>query len=143
MVRLFSTLSLSCLVLQKHWTDISPPLYQVGGAVSGSFHLRTVEVYNPHTDRWSTMLSLNNPRSYFGIGVVDDQLLVVGGHDGFSTLSAVEHYSELTRMWHNASNIEMSRSGLSCCVWQGHHSVAEKLFPRNGRTPPNVEESQS
>lgn len=128
--------------LQEQRTHISPCLSQVGGTFSGYSHLRTVEVYNPQTCRWSTALSMSNSRSYFGIGVVDDQLLVVGGHNCSTALSAVECYSEITHMWHSACNTEMSRSGLSCCVLQAHHSVVEKLFPRDDLTSPRAEEAQ-
>ena len=89
------------------------------------------------------MPSMRSPRSYFGIEVVNDQLFVIGGHNSSATLLNVEHYDEDNRMWCRASNIEMPRSGLSCCVLRGLHSVAEKLFPRGAMMPPNMEEAHS
>lgn len=82
-----------------------------------------------------------NPRSYFGIEVVDDQLFVVGGYNGSTTMLSVERYDEEAGMWYSASYIEVSRSGLSCCVLHGLHSVAENLFPRGSLMLPKVEEA--
>lgn len=84
-----------------------------------------------------------NPRSYFGIEVVDDQLFVIGGYNGPTTMLAVERYDEEAGMWYSATNIKMSRSNLSCCVLHGLYSVAESLFPRGSLTLPNVQEDPS
>ncbi|XP_070759024.1 kelch-like protein 10 [Enoplosus armatus] len=116
-------------------------IYAVGGSISGSSCLRTAETYNPQTNRWSAMPSMYNPRSHFGIEVVDDQLFVVGGYNGSTTMLSVERYDEEAGMWYSASNIEMSRSGLSCCVLHGLHSETESLFPRGSLTLTNVEEA--
>lgn len=89
---------------------------------------------------WNSLPSMCNPRSYFGIAVVDEQLFVVGGYDG-STMLAVEHYDEEAGMWYSASSIETPRTGLSCCVLHGLHSVVENLFPRVSPTLPNEEEA--
>ncbi|XP_040890320.1 kelch-like protein 10 [Toxotes jaculatrix] len=137
------------------WTMITPMLtfrsglrvvvyrdhiYAVGGTATRTHHLRSVEAYNPRTNRWRPMPSMNNTRTYFGIGVVNDQLFVVGGHNGSTTMLDVECYNADTCIWYSASNIALPRSGLSCCVLQGLHSVAEKLFPRATLMPPNEEE---
>lgn len=83
---------------------------------------------------------MHHPRSYFGIEVVDDQLFVVGGYDGSTTL-AVERYDEEAGMWYRVSPIEMGRSGLSCVVLHGLQSVVENLFPRGSLKLPKEEEA--
>ncbi|XP_071349580.1 kelch-like protein 10 [Trachinotus anak] len=117
-------------------------IYAVGGTQSGSYHMRSVEAYNPQTNRWRSIPSMNTPRSYFGIAVVNDKLFVVGGHNG-STMASVECYNADTSLWYRATNIERYRTGLSCCVLHGLHSVAEKLFPRGPLSPLFVEEASS
>ncbi|XP_026162064.1 kelch-like protein 10 [Mastacembelus armatus] len=118
-------------------------IYAAGGTVDETSHMSSVEAYNPQTNRWSPVMSMHSPRSYFGIEVVDDQLVVVGGYNGFSSMPAVERYSDDTRMWYSASNIKTAHCGLSCCVLRGLRNVVEKLFLRDPLTPPNADENQS
>uniref|UniRef100_A0A3Q0S702 Kelch like family member 10 n=1 Tax=Amphilophus citrinellus TaxID=61819 RepID=A0A3Q0S702_AMPCI len=93
------------VIAYKNW------IFAVGGIVKGINCLCSAEVYNPVTNTWSSLPSMRHRRSYFGIEVLDDQIFVVGGYDGYRTISSVD-----------ASDAEMSRSGLSCCVgftaWQ-------------------------
>ena len=87
------------------------------------------------------MPSMYNCRSNFGIEVVEDQLFVVGGEDGFGIMSAVECYDEETGMWCRVSGIEIARSGLSCCLVHGLQNMAETLFPRGFLMLPNMTEA--
>lgn len=91
----------------------------------------SAEAYNPQTNRWSIVPSMSTPRSYFGIEVVDDQLFVVGGYNGSTTMLSMERYDEEAGMWYGASSTDMPCSGLSCCVLHGLYTVAEELFPRD------------
>ncbi|KAM7421958.1 hypothetical protein PAMA_010165 [Pampus argenteus] len=114
-------------------------IYAVGGTNAWTTYLSSAEAYNPQTDMWSPVPSMSKARSYFGIEVVDDQLFVVGGYNGSTTMSSVERYDEEDSMWYDASNIEVSCSGLSCCVLHGLYSVMEKLFSRDAVSPGNME----
>ncbi|XP_047439537.1 kelch-like protein 10 [Mugil cephalus] len=116
-------------------------IYAVGGVIARNLHLRSAEAYNPSTNRWTSVPSMHIPRSYFGIEVVDDQVFVVGGHDGSSVLSSVERYDEEAGMWYRASNVEISRSNLSCCVLHGLYGLAQGLFPRGPLKVPSEEEA--
>lgn len=84
---------------------------------------------------------MSAPRSYFGIEVVDEQLFVVGGFNGVTTMMSVERYDEEAGMWYDASNTRVPCSGLSCSVLHGNHEVVEKLFPRDATTLANVQEA--
>uniref|UniRef100_UPI0037E8E200 kelch-like protein 10 n=1 Tax=Semicossyphus pulcher TaxID=241346 RepID=UPI0037E8E200 len=116
-------------------------IYAVGGASVDSTYLCNVEAYNPQTNRWRQVPSMCNPRSYCGIEVVDDQLFVVGGYNGSNSMLTAERYNEEAGMWFSAAHMETSRSGLSCCVLHGLHSLAENLFARGPLMPPKVEEA--
>ena len=42
---------------------------------------------------------MNKPRSNFGIEVIDEQILVVGGYNGRQTSSDVEAYDDTSNEW--------------------------------------------
>lgn len=42
---------------------------------------------------------MNKPRSNFGLDVIDDQLISVGGFNGQQTSSDVEVYDDTTNEW--------------------------------------------
>lgn len=71
-----------------------------------------------------------NPRSNFGIAVIDDRLFVVGGFNGFTTTFDVECYDIEAGEWSGARDMEISRSALSCCVVYGLNNVAEYAATR-------------
>ncbi|XP_070693595.1 kelch-like protein 10 [Pempheris klunzingeri] len=112
----------------------------VGGIISGNSNCCIAEAYDPQTNTWTSVPSMYTPRSYFGIEVVDDLLVVVGGYDN-ANMSSVEFYDEEAGMWCSASCIKMPRSGLSCSVLHGLNSVVENLFPRGSVAFPNEEKA--
>uniref|UniRef100_A0A8C9XXN5 Kelch like family member 10 n=1 Tax=Sander lucioperca TaxID=283035 RepID=A0A8C9XXN5_SANLU len=120
---------------------ISELLPKVGGTISGNSHLRSVEAYNPLTNRWTPVPSMHKPRSYFGSVVLDDRLFVVGGCNSSDTMLDVEYYDEEAGVWLSASDIGMPLSGLSCCVLHGLPELVENLFPRGSLMLPNREEA--
>ena len=73
-------------------------IYAVGG-FDGVNRLRHAEAYNPLSNTWRNISSMGTPRSNFGIEVIDDRLLVVGGYNGQRTSSAVVAYDETTNEW--------------------------------------------
>ncbi|XP_027489179.1 kelch-like protein 10 [Corapipo altera] len=102
-------------------------VYAVGG-FDGNSQLQTVEAYNPVTNAWHAVPSMLNPRSNFGIEVMDGLLFVVGGFTGFSTTVAVEFYKEDTNEWYDAHSMSISRSAVSCCVVPGLSNVMEYII---------------
>ena len=40
-----------------------------------------VEKYDPDEDRWTSVRSMSTALQYAGIGVINDKLYVVGGHN--------------------------------------------------------------
>lgn len=113
---------------------------QVGGTINGYTPLRIVEAYNTITNRWRVLPFMHHPRSHFGIEVVNDQLFVVGGYNGYHPTCSVERYDGEAGWWYRTSDFAESRSGLSCCVLHGFYSLAENLFPRGPLMLPNVDE---
>lgn len=69
------------------------------GGFDGVNRLRHAEAFCPATNTWRNIASMNKPRSNFGIEVIDDQLIVVGGYNGHQTSSNVEAYDDTTNEW--------------------------------------------
>uniref|UniRef100_A0AAV2JLD9 Uncharacterized protein n=1 Tax=Knipowitschia caucasica TaxID=637954 RepID=A0AAV2JLD9_KNICA len=71
---------------------------QVGG-FDGSIRLSSVEAYNPDTNSWRQVASMNTARSNFGIEVLDGRIFALGGYNGFTTTYATEAYDHLEDRW--------------------------------------------
>lgn len=86
------------------------------------------------------MSPLLTPRSNFGIEVVDDRILAVGGFNGFTTTYNVEYYDATTDEWSEACDMEIFRSALSCCVVSGLPNMAEYIISRDDLPFLNMED---
>lgn len=64
---------------------ISGLVYAVGG-FNGSLRVRTVDVYEPLKDSWSSIASMEARRSTLGAAVLNGLIYAVGGFDGSSGL---------------------------------------------------------
>nr|WEX30170.1 Kelch-like protein 10a-B [Carassius auratus] len=101
------------------------------GGFDGAARLRSAEAYNPLNDTWHDIRSMINPRSNFGIEVVDDQLVVVGGFNGVGTCRDVECYDRTTNEWDEVCSMSISRSAVSCCVISGLPDVTQYVVDRD------------
>ena len=57
-----------------------------------------------------------NPRSDFGIEVLDDCVVAVGGIGPKKTLKSVEKYDIETNKWSKVQALSDARNGLACTV---------------------------
>ena len=82
-------------------------IYCIGGQSSNrSINARpeqtgAIEVYDPATNTWETMVPMPNPRSQFQASVVDGKIYLMGGRTGgqYSTVSLNEVYDPNTGSW--------------------------------------------
>ena len=56
-------------------------VYAVGG-FNGSLRVRTVDVYDPTRNMWSSVASMEARRSTLGVAVLNNRIYAVGGFDG-------------------------------------------------------------
>ena len=63
-------------------------VYAVGG-FNGSLRVRTVDVYEPMKDVWSSIPSMEARRSTLGAAVLNGLIYAVGGFDGSSGISNI------------------------------------------------------
>lgn len=86
-------------------------LYVVGGR-DGSLCHRSVECYDPHTNKWSARAPMNKRRGGVGVGVANGFLYALGGHDcpasnpSVCRTETVERYDTVTDTWTMVSGLE-------------------------------------
>lgn len=79
-------------------------LYVVGGR-DGSVCHRSVEAYDPHTNKWTLRAPMNKRRGGVGVGVANGYLYALGGHDcpasnpSVCRTETVERYDPGTDTW--------------------------------------------
>jgi len=70
-------------------------VYAVGG-FNGSLRVRTVDVYDPGKDAWSSVASMEARRSTLGAAVLNGCIYAIGGFDGSSGKSSFIYYFQLS-----------------------------------------------
>ncbi|KAM9328377.1 kelch-like protein 10 [Pholidichthys leucotaenia] len=103
-------------------------IYAVGGYNRNSL-LKSAEAYNPLTNSWHAVPSMSTHRRNFGIEVINDCIFVVGGFIKDIVTYDVEFYDAVTNEWFNAHQINIFRSGVSCCVVSGLNILKECTIP--------------
>jgi len=73
----------SCCLLLTGVTVVGGLVYAVGG-FNGSLRVRTVDVYDPGKDTWSSVASMEARRSTLGAAVLNGCIYAIGGFDGSS-----------------------------------------------------------
>ncbi|KAK3738174.1 hypothetical protein QZH41_019677 [Actinostola sp. cb2023] len=74
-------------------------LYSICGMDSTGHSVKTVERYDFHSNKVKLMSPTNVSRSGVGVGVLDNKLYAVGGHDGSAYLNSVECFNLTTKQW--------------------------------------------
>ena len=79
-------------------TSLNGKLYAAGG-YDGSVFLKTVECFNPATDKWKSVQQMNVKRSRVALVATYGKLYAIGGYDGSANLSSVEVYDPEKDTW--------------------------------------------
>ncbi|XP_022244488.1 influenza virus NS1A-binding protein homolog isoform X2 [Limulus polyphemus] len=99
-------------------TELQGKLLVCGGYDRGEC-LRTVELHDPITNKWTTMESLKSPRGRFDVAVVDNEVYAIGGSDGTKELNSVEVFSPVTSTWKWCLSMSVCRSNVGVCSLDG------------------------
>ena len=67
-------------------------IYAIGGRNYNGYQ-RTMEEYDPTTNKWTIKESMQTPRTKFSCAVVNGIIYVFGGRNGNETLASVEAYN--------------------------------------------------
>ncbi|VDD82029.1 unnamed protein product [Mesocestoides corti] len=112
-------------------------LFAVGGWCSGDA-IASAERYDPRTHEWTLVAPMNKQRCGVGVGVVNDLLYAVGGHDGQSYLNSdgvtclnlVERYDPVINKW---TKVRFSSNKYNLHFWAGYfYQVANMSTRRLG-----------
>jgi len=94
--------------------------------------MRTLEVYSPFTNSWSTGPDLPTARGGIAGAIFDGQFVVVGGEGRGSTFSQVEAYDPLRKKWTSLPPLPTARHGLAAVSLDG------KLYVIGGGERPGL-----
>ena len=96
--------------------------------VSGFLGLTSVSL--AAEDTWTYKADMPTVRSFFGGGVVDGKIYVIGGApSNFSVTSAVEMYDPIVDTWTKMANMPSARCGHATCTFDG------KIYVFGGVSP--------
>lgn len=79
-------------------------LFAVGGR-DGSSCLRSVECFDPHTNKWSMCASMSKRRGGVGVATYNNFLYAVGGHDAPAS-NHCSRLSDCVERWVDALSLE-------------------------------------
>lgn len=65
----------------------------------GQTRLKSGEKYDPNSDTWKEISDMQVGRSTSGVGVLNDQIFIIGGFDGEGIVSSTESYNDKTDSW--------------------------------------------
>ncbi|CAI5732211.1 unnamed protein product [Peronospora destructor] len=94
-------------------------IFVMGGTSSSSHHHKSMERYDPNTNRWIVMPPMKNARSYLGAAIVGHYIYVVGGFNGQAHLSSVERFDLEKHQWELMPQLLTGRSGLAVVTLNG------------------------
>ncbi|XP_035392188.1 kelch-like ECH-associated protein 1A isoform X3 [Electrophorus electricus] len=95
--------------------------YAVGGRnLSLESNVDSAELfcYNPMTNQWTQLASLNTARNRVGVGELDGSIYAVGGSHGSTHHNTVERYDPEANRWTFVSPMSVARLGAgvaACC----------------------------
>lgn len=75
-------------------------IYALGGWTNEYKPTRTMEIYNPYTDKWEEGPPMTKKRCGVGAAIIEKSLYAVGGHDGTHYLDCIERFDIETGTWH-------------------------------------------
>uniref|UniRef100_A0AAZ1XMU9 BACK domain-containing protein n=1 Tax=Oreochromis aureus TaxID=47969 RepID=A0AAZ1XMU9_OREAU len=117
----------------NQWTMISPMNSRRSGigVIAYADHVFAVRPQSSPTFQYvEPRVLYADPRSNFGIEVIDDRLFAAG------------YYDALTNEWYEACDMEIFLSALSCCVVSGLSNLTEYTLPRDILPLANVPEEE-
>ena len=92
---------------------ISGLVYAVGG-FNGSLRVRTVDVYDPIKDIWTSIASMEARRSTLGAAVLNGLIYAVGGFDGSSGTVIIYAHIKYSVMYESDFLVHFSSVTWSC-----------------------------
>jgi N-acetylneuraminic acid mutarotase len=111
--------------------------YAIGGRKTAIDATTTVnDAFDFTTGSWVTGLKpLPTARGGFAVGVLGNQLFVIGGEGGGHAFSTVEEYDTKANVWHRLAPISIGRHGIEAAMCNGGIYVADGGTRQGGGAP--------
>ena len=94
-------------------TALGGRVYALGGRLAGiDTNLRTLQVLDPRTRRWTRLPPIPHARGGTGVAAVGTELVSVGGEEPSGTIASVYAYDTRTRRWRRLPDLPTPRHGL-------------------------------
>nr|XP_024219003.1 kelch-like protein 5 isoform X2 [Halyomorpha halys] len=95
-------------------------LYVVGGR-DGIACLKSIEAYDPLSDKWTSCTPMSKRRGGVAVAVLDGYLYALGGHDvptcnSAARFSCVERYDPKMDRWQNVCSMSVGRDGIGAGI---------------------------
>ncbi|XP_011857309.1 PREDICTED: actin-binding protein IPP [Mandrillus leucophaeus] len=104
-------------------------IYVIGGISNEGIELRSFEVYDPLSKRWSPLPPMGTRRAYLGVAALNDCIYSIGGwNETQDALHTVEKYSFEEEKWVEVASMKVPRAGM-CVV-----AVNGLLYVSGGRS---------
>lgn len=101
-------------------------IYVIGGiathmcqGINYRKHESSVECWDPDTNTWTSIESMNESRSTLGVTVLSREIYALGGYDGQSYLQSVEKYIPKVKEWQPVAPMNKTRSCFAAAVLDG------------------------
>jgi N-acetylneuraminic acid mutarotase len=107
---------------------IEDRIYVAGGTGPG-MNGNELEVYNPSTNTWIALASMNVGRNHCAGGTINGKFYVVGGRGNAMSPSAFEAYDPQTNTWTTLAPLPTPRSGIAAGV------LNQELYVFGGEQP--------
>ncbi|XP_045127226.1 influenza virus NS1A-binding protein homolog isoform X2 [Portunus trituberculatus] len=82
--------------------------------------LKTVEAYNPKTNKWVELPAMQQGRGRFDLTVLNGRAYAIGGCDGSRELNSVEVLEESSKKWRSVASLPLARSNTGVCNLGSH-----------------------
>ncbi|MDG1325750.1 MAG: SUMF1/EgtB/PvdO family nonheme iron enzyme, partial [Opitutales bacterium] len=93
-------------------------IYLVGGNGSEEIE-KGVQKYNPKTNTWSTIASMNERRALVAAVAFNGKIFAIGGSGGGVTHASTEFYDPATQLWTYGPALPVATSGVSAISLNG------------------------
>jgi uncharacterized protein (TIGR03437 family) len=108
---------------------INDRIYVAGGTGAGQ-NQTELEMYDPASNRWTTLASMSVPRNHCAGGAINGKFYVVGGRGTAESTTALEVYDPATNQWTRLASMPTGRSGIGAAVVHGELYVFGGEIPR-------------
>ena len=101
-------------------TALGGRVYAIGGRLAGyDTNLRTVEVYDPRTNRWRSLPDLPDARGGTGAAAIEGRIVSVGGESPGGTNATVWFLAPRAGEWMRLPDLPTPRHGLGVVALEG------------------------